>query len=52
VELENHRPGGPGIKGPITLETHGEAPEQYPDWDDQWDEQEKGEEQEEDEWEK
>ena len=44
VELEAIDPVVPRIKGPIILETHGEAPEQYPDWDDQWDEEAEGDE--------
>jgi hypothetical protein len=33
VELESIDPVDPRIKGPVILETHGEAPEQYPAWD-------------------
>ena len=33
VKLERIDPADKKIKGPVLLESHGEAPEQYPDWD-------------------
>lgn len=35
VELEEIEPPNPKFKGAEILESHGKAPEQYPDWDDE-----------------
>ncbi len=34
VKLERIDPADKKIKGPVVLESHGEAPDQYSDWDD------------------
>lgn len=43
VKLERIDPVNRKIKKPVILETHGEAPDQYPmsdeEWDEEWDEE-------------